>query len=131
MARLAAAMAGLLVLLGAIPAGAQTKDVTKRWRTVESAHFEVSYPEPLGLVARRVLEVAERAHEKLRPLLGHEPRKRVQIVLNDDVDTANGNATPLHYNVIRLFVSAPEDLSVLSDFDDWLTILVTHEHAHI
>lgn len=131
MARLAASMAGLLVLLGAIPAGAQTKDVTKRWRTVESAHFEVSYPEPLGLVARRVLEVAERAHEKLSPLLGHEPRKRVQIVLNDDVDTANGNATPLHYNVIRLFVSAPEDLSVLSDFDDWLTILVTHEHAHI
>jgi len=131
MARTGAALASLLVLLGAFPAGAQTKDLTRRWRTVRSEHFEVSYPEPLGLVARRVLRVAEGAHEKLRPLLGHEPRKRVQIVLNDDVDATNGNATPLHYNVIRLFVSAPDDLSVLSDFDDWLTILVTHEHAHI
>ena len=131
MARGAAAMACLLVFLGAIPAGAQTRDPTKRWRTVRSEHFEVNYPEPLALVARRVLSIAERMHEKLRPLLGHEPRKRVQIVLNDDVDTANGNARVVPYNVIQLFVSAPEDLSVLSDFDDWLTILVTHEHAHI
>jgi Tol biopolymer transport system component len=131
MARVAAAMACLLVLLGAIPAGAQTKDLTRRWRTVRSEHFEVSYPEPLALVARRVLRVAERAHEKLEPILRHEPRKRVQIVLNDDVDTANGNARVIHYNVIQLFVTAPDDLSVLSDFDDWLTILVTHEHAHI
>ena len=131
MARAGAAMACLLALLAGNPAGAQTKDLTRRWRTVRSEHFEVSYPEPLALIARRVLEVAERAHDKLQPLLPHEPRKRVQIVLNDDVDAANGNATPIHYNVIRLFVSAPDDLSVLSDFDDWLTILVTHEHAHI
>jgi sugar lactone lactonase YvrE len=131
MPRAAAAMAFLLALLGAFPAGAQTKDLTRRWRTVRSAHFEVSYPEPLALVARRVLRVAEHAHARLRPLLGHEPRKRVQIALYDDADTANGNAVPLNYNVIRLFVSAPEDLSVLNDFDDWLTILVTHEHAHI
>jgi len=131
MARAAAAMASLLLLLAAFPAQSQRKDLSKRWRTVQSEHFEVNYPEPLGLVARRVLSIAERAHEKLLPLLGHQPRKRVQIVLNDDVDTANGNATPLPYNVIRLFVSAPDDLSVLSDFDDWLTILVTHEHTHI
>jgi len=131
MARAAAAMASLLVLLGAFSVAAQTKDLSRRWRTLRSEHFEVSYPEPLALVARRVLRVAERAHERLRPLLGHQPRKRVQIVLNDEVDATNGSATPLHYNVIRLFVSAPDDLSVLSDFDDWLTILVTHEHAHI
>ncbi|MGD8318411.1 MAG: hypothetical protein PVH76_11715, partial [Myxococcales bacterium] len=131
MARAAAAMACLLVLLGAIPAGAQTKDLSRPWRTVQSRHFEVSYPEPLGLVARRVLAVAERANERLTPVFAHQPKKRVQIVLNDDVDTANGEATALNYNVIRLFVSAPDDLSVLGDFDDWLTILVTHEHSHI
>jgi hypothetical protein len=131
MARGAAAMASLLVLLGAIPVGAQTRDLSRRWRTVRSEHFEVSYPEPLALVARRVLAVAEGAHRRLRPLLAHEPRKRVQIVLDDDVDAANGNARVVPYNVIRLFVSAPDDLSVLNDFDDWLTILVTHEHAHI
>ena len=131
MARTAAWMASLLVLFTAFPAGAQQRDITKRWKTVRSEHFEVNYPEPLALVARRVLWVAERAHEKLEPLLRHEPRKRVQIVLNDDVDAANGTAAVLPYNVVQLFVTAPDDLSVLSDFDDWLTVLITHEHSHI
>ncbi len=131
MVRRAAAMACLLGLFGAIPAEAQTKDLSRRWRTVRSEHFEVNYPEPLALVARRVLAIAETANAKLAPLLGHQPKKRVQIVLTDDVDATNGNANPVHYNVIRLFVSAPADLSVLGDFDDWLTVLVTHEHSHI
>ncbi len=91
MARGTAAMASLFVLFGAFSAGAWTKDLSRRWRTIQSQHFEVSDPEPLALVARRVLRVAEWAHERLRPLLGHEPRKRVQIVLNDEVDASNGN----------------------------------------
>ncbi|MFW2388476.1 MAG: DPP IV N-terminal domain-containing protein [Polyangiales bacterium] len=131
MARAAAVMAFLLGLLGAISAEAQTKDLSRRWRTVRSEHFEVNYPEPLALVARRVLAIAERANTNLGPLLGHEVKKRVQIVLTDEIDTANGSADPLNYNVIRLYVSAPADLSVLGDFDDWLTVLVTHEQAHI
>ena len=55
----------------------------------------------------------------------------MQIVLTDGSENANGSATPIHYNIIRLFASAPADLSVLSDFDDWMTLLITHEHAHI
>ena len=131
MARAAAAMAFLLGLLGVIPAEAQTRDLSRRWRTVRSEHFEVSYPEPLALVARRVLAIAEHSNASMAPLLGHQPKKRVQIVLTDEIDAANGSATPLNYNVIRLYVSAPGDLSVLGDFDDWMTVLVTHEHAHI
>ncbi|MDH3200756.1 MAG: hypothetical protein OEM15_07675 [Myxococcales bacterium] len=131
MARAAAVVACLLVLLGANPAGAQTKDLTKRWRTVQSEHFEVNYPEPLGLLARRVLEIAERANQRLVPLLGDQPKKRVQITLTDESGFANGSAAALHYNQIRLFASAPDDLSILGDFDDWMTVLVTHEHTHI
>ena len=131
MARAAAGVACLLVLLGANPVGAQTRDLTRRWRTVQSKHFEVNYPEPLGLLARRVLEIAERANQRLVPLLGHQPKKRVQITLTDESGFANGSATALHYNQIRLFASAPDDLSILGDFDDWMTVLVTHEHAHI
>jgi len=131
MARAAPVVACLLLLLGANPVGAQTKDLTKRWRTVQTEHFEVHYPEPLGLLARRVLEVAERANQRLVPLFGHQPKKRVQITLTDQSGSANASATPLHYNQIRLFASAPDDLSVLGDFDDWMTELVTHEHTHI
>lgn len=131
MARAAAVVACLLALLGANRADAQTKDLTKRWRTVQSEHFEVNYPEPLGLLARRVLKIAERANQRLVPLFGHQPKKRVQITLTDQSGSANGSATPLHYNQIRLFASAPDDLSILGDFDDWMTVLVTHEHTHI
>ncbi len=131
MARAAAVMACLLGLLGAYSAGAQTKDLSRKWRTIQGEHFEVNYPEPLALVARRVLEIAERVTDNMEPILGHVPKKRVQIVVTDEVDFANGNAQVIHYNVIRIFVTAPDDLSVLSDFDDWLTILVTHEQAHI
>ena len=30
-----------------------------------------------------------------------------------------------------MIATAPEDMSPLSDFDDWLTTLITHEHTHI
>ena len=90
-ARGAAAMASLFVLFGAFSAGAWTEDLSRRWRTVQSQQFEVSDPEPLTLGARRVLRVVEWGHERRRPLLGPEPRKRVPIVVNDEVDTSNGN----------------------------------------
>ncbi|MEM8607738.1 MAG: hypothetical protein AAGF92_11560 [Myxococcota bacterium] len=131
MARTAGVVAYLLVLLGSNLADAQTKDLTRPWRSVRSEHFEVNYPEPLGLLARRVLTVAERANTRLVPLLGHQPKKRVQITLTDQSGSANGSARVINYNQIRLFASAPNDLSILGDFDDWMTILITHEQTHI
>ena len=59
------------------------------------------------------------------------PKRRVQVVLTDQSASANGSATAFGYNTIRLFATAPSDLSVLGDFDDWMTVLVTHEQAHI
>ncbi|MCA9582388.1 MAG: PD40 domain-containing protein, partial [Myxococcales bacterium] len=68
---------------------------------------------------------------RLAPLLGHQPNERTQIVLSDNSDNANGSAAVVPYNIIRLFASAPDDLSALGDYDDWETILVTHEYTHI
>ncbi len=121
----------LAVSLGPARAEGQIRDLKRSWHTVRTEHFEVHYHEPLSLMARRVAEVLERVHQRLKPLLRYEPKSRVQIVLTDGSENANGSATPIHYNIIRLFASAPADLSVLSDFDDWMTLLITHEHAHI
>ena len=103
----------------------------KRWRTVKASISRSTTRSPWRWWPDGSWPIAERANTRLAPILGHQPKKRVQIVLTDEVDAANGSATPLHYNTIRLYVSAPDDLSVLGDFDDWLTVLVTHEHAHI
>ena len=55
----------------------------------------------------------------------------VHIRLEDTSDSANGNATAAPYDAIRLFVTAPEELSSLGDYDDWMTTLVTHEMTHV
>jgi hypothetical protein len=61
----------------------------------------------------------------------HNPKDYTEIVLTDDTDDANGSATAIPFNTIRLFVTAPDDLSVLGDYDDWYLELVTHEYTHI
>ncbi len=122
---------GESALWGTRVAGAQVRDMRTRWLTVRSPHFSVHYHEPLGAAARRVLEVAERAQAILAPELGHTPKRRTVIALTDGTDNANGSAQVLPYNAIRLFVTAPDDLSPLATYDDWLSMLTVHEHAHV
>ncbi|MGE0787964.1 MAG: hypothetical protein AB7S26_19980 [Sandaracinaceae bacterium] len=127
---------GLLLLLvaaglDASPARAQSRDPRVSWRTLDTPHFVIHYHVPLGALARRVAVVAERAHTTLAPILGYEANHRTYIVLSDGTDDANGSAIALPFNVIRLNAAAPDALSPLSDYDDWLNMLVTHEHTHI
>lgn len=113
-----------------LAAAVRAEDSSLRWRTVRTPHFAIHYYEPLGEVAQGMARRAERAHDILAPLLAHDPGE-THIVLVDDTDSANGLATPLPYNHIVAFVTAPEASSDLGDFDDWLFDLVLHEYAHI
>ena len=101
------------------------------WWTIETAHFRVTYPRTIEPVAERVAALAETVHGRLRDALAYTPRSRTEIVLSDDSDSANGSATALPYDTIRLYVTAPDDLSPLGDYDDWYLDLVTHEYTHI
>jgi hypothetical protein len=74
---------------------------------------------------------AERAHAYLTPRLGYAPTGRTEIVVSDDVDDANGSATPIPYNTIRVFAVAPSSFSVLQDYRDWVREVVEHEYTHI
>src|SRR5262249_28417555 len=82
-------------------------------------------------IATRVATLAEKIYERVSSGLGYAPRQATEIVLTDDSEDANGSAIALPLNTIRLFVSAPDDLSPLGDYDDWYTELVTHEYTHI
>jgi hypothetical protein len=110
---------------------AHAGDGRLKWFTIESEHFIVNYHDPLHLVARRVALVAERAHETLVPVMGHEPEGKTLIVLDDTTDSTNGFASVLPRNSIRLFTSAPPSKSDLGDYDDFLYVLFAHEYAHI
>ncbi len=121
----------LVTLLSVTKRSMAADDWKLHWKTVEAPHVRVHYAEGLGHIAQRVAHIAETARVRIEGSLALTPPARTEIVLTDDTDSANGSATPLPYNTIRLFVTAPDDMSALGDYDDWYGELVTHEYTHI
>ncbi len=101
------------------------------WRTVETKHFRIHHPSTLSPIAEHVARTSESIHTRLTNLLGYTPPSMTEVTISDDTDSANGWATATPFNRIHLYAAAPEDLSVLGDYDDWLVDLVMHEHTHI
>jgi Tol biopolymer transport system component len=102
-----------------------------RWRTLDTEHFRVSFVADLEGVARRAAERAERAYALLAEELVEPPRGKIELLLADNVDFANGYATPLPTNRIVLYAHAPVDNAELSFYEDWLELLILHELVHI
>ncbi len=128
--RLLQAVAAAIALLVSARA-ASAGDPYLEWFTITTPHFRVHYHSGLAELAQRTAGIAERAHALLAPQLGWEPKQVTDLVISDDSDSANGAAGAIPSNMIRLYVTAPDDMSVLNDYDDWQTELVTHEYTHI
>ena len=137
LARLALSAALAIAAAGPRAAPAQefapyrSYDPAFSWRTLETAHFQVHFHQGLDGLAQDVARFAEEAHARLVPILGWAPRQRTQIVVSDDRDEANGSATPVPYDLIRIYAVPPSSLSQLNDEHDWLRSLVTHEYVHV
>jgi len=121
------AMAASLLVTSRARAG----DPYLRWFTLTTPHYHVHFHAGIERVAQRVGSVAEDVYERLSPELGYQPTGRTEIVLTDGTEDANGLAYTLPYPTVDLFVSAPDDMSSLGDYDDWVTELTTHELTHI
>jgi hypothetical protein len=126
-----AALLPLALLL--VPRGEAraANDPYQQYWTIETPHFRVHYARNLEAVAERVADTLEDVHGRLTPSLGHVPRDVTHVMLSDSSESANGSATALPYNTVRLFVTAPDDVSPLADYDDWILELTTHEYTHI
>lgn len=128
MKRLGLALGGLLLLSVGLPAQAPWED----WRTIETAHFRVHYPEPFGPWARRMVESIEGIHERVTASVGYRPLKKTDVVICDPQASANGMAVPfLDRPVIILWTTPPEAESGIGSYRDWTELLITHEMAHI
>src|SRR5258708_22775667 len=121
---------GIALLLLPAAAAAQP-DPRHRWLSLETPPFQVHYHQGEYALAAKTARMAELAHARLAPLLDHEPEERCQIVVTDQTDFANGSATPLLYNTIRIYAAPPDPGSTLNDFDDYLWELVSHEYPPI
>jgi hypothetical protein len=101
------------------------------WKTIETAHFRINYYSTEDEVAKHLATLAEAIFARLVPAVGWPPGEITEIALTDQTDAANGSATALPFDAIRLNVTAPDDMSPLGDVDDWYLELLTHEYTHI
>ncbi len=120
-----------LGLLAAVPAGsafAQRPDA--QWRTIPTRHFRVHFAPPNEELARRAAATAEWAYAELsRELV--PPRGTIELVVSDDVDFSNGFTTTFPTNRIVVYAQPPVNVSTLRNYGDWMTLVVTHELAHV
>ena len=123
----AALLAALWVLL--TTEQARAGDPYLRWYTIDTLHFHVHFHSGLEPEAQRTANLLEDAYGRLVPQLGSAPHT-TEVLLTDSTDSANGSSSTLPYNEIQLYVTAPDDMSPLSDYDDWLLELTTHELTH-
>ncbi|MFO0679073.1 MAG: hypothetical protein U0169_21270 [Polyangiaceae bacterium] len=106
-------------------------DPTLKWRTLETEHFRINFYSGEEELARHLADLAEGVYTRMSPVVGWAPDHKTEIAITDQSDSANGSATALPFNTVRLFATAPDDLSPLGDVDDWFLELFTHEFTHI
>ena len=101
------------------------------WRSLETAHFRVTFPAELEALARRAGERAERAYASLSERFVDPPDGRIEVLLTDHSDQSNGFANALPFNRITVFVRPPMEGFNSTHFDDWLELVVIHEMVHV
>lgn len=124
----------VLFLLGFLlgwPTSTAARDPALRWYTLTTPHFEIHHHEGARHLAVRISRAAEAALDRMSRALDHMPSGRIQLVVSDEVDSANGSAQVLPYNIVHVYATAPGELDVLNDYDDFLWILLVHELTHI
>jgi hypothetical protein len=127
---LVALLAGILGAAGGVDRlAAQAPD--ERWRTLDTPHFHVHFTPELEPLARRAAVRAETAYAELGREFVAPPRGRIDLVIADNVDFANGFATPFPTNRVVVYAHAPVDNRSLAFYDDWLELVITHELFHI
>jgi hypothetical protein len=107
------------------------RDPHLNWHVIDTPHFRLHFHDGLYLLAQRSARALEAAHSRLSPLLDHTASEKVLVVLADDEDSANGSASAFLRPEINLFADVPDNLSVLSYYDDYVWTLVSHEYTHI
>ena len=125
----ALALAAALAMRAPAPAVAQA-DPTGRWTTLETTHFRVHVRRGEESLGERVAGEAEEAWAALATRLP-APHRRVDLVVSDNADFANGFTTVFPSPRIVLYPVPPTGDVELQRYDRWLRLLVTHELTHV
>jgi hypothetical protein len=118
------------LLLAAAGQAATRYDPRLRFRTIATPRFDIHYHQGGETLARRLAHFIESAAAEVDRSIG-PPAGRVQVILVDQHDVANGWATPLPYNTIEINAAAPAAETIIGNTEDWLRLVFVHEYAHI
>ena len=124
------ALVSILQLPAASLLQGQGIDPTGRWRTFQSTHFNIHVREEYVALGPRVAAEAEAAWAGLSTVLP-APGRRVELVLADNTDEANGYATTYPLPQVVIYAIPPAGDVALETYDRWMRLVVTHELAHI
>jgi Tol biopolymer transport system component len=100
------------------------------WKTIETEHFRLSFPAELEDTAQKSANYLEEAHTFLSPRLHWESRTKVQVLVIDNADAANGLTSPLGRLGMIFYVTPPDPFFSTAYYDDWLRLLAIHEYTH-
>ncbi len=116
----------------ALPGLAGAYDPSLRWRTLQTPHFNIHYHQGETLLAYKGARVFEEVHALLTVELDRElHRERMDVVIVDSTDDANGYAVSQPYPAVVLYATAPMARESLQGYDDWLWAIFVHEYTHI
>ena len=111
-------------------AHAASFDPDLKWRTLKTEHFNITFHQGEAALAEEVAGIAEAVFDKMTAELDTVPKRPTELVLIDPTDSANGYATPIPVNTIVIFITAPKENSVLSQYANWSDAILTHEFTH-
>ncbi len=101
-----------------------------RFRTISTDRVSVHFHQGGEAMAREAAalatEILARHTQRYRQKLG-----RVQIVIVDAEDDANGFATPLPYPFVTIHAAGPNGSDGFGNHEGWLRLALTHELAHV
>lgn len=118
----------VLILMTTYPAFAATSiDPALEWRTIETRHFNIHYYPATASAAQRAASFMEDVHTNLLNVIKKEPEGKTNIVLLDNTDMLNGDATPFPSKRINIFLSP----WVEGKHEEWLKMVLIHEYTHI
>ncbi|MEP6622728.1 MAG: hypothetical protein ABJE47_25630, partial [bacterium] len=128
----ALASLALLACAAAPRASAQMPRPWLDWRTVETEHFVLHYPEQYRAWTIALAERMEGVRTQVQSVVGFVPTQRVHIVVDDPVNSANGTAfTTLDAPTIVLWPTSPDPREEIGNYRVWGELLATHEFTHV
>ncbi len=101
------------------------------WKTLESEHFSITFPEHDRQLAYKLIDIAEHYYPIMTRRMEWVPSRKTYILISNATDEANAQTTTYYYNHIVIFAVPPDAYSSIINYDDWLKMIFVHEYTHV